>query len=265
MFKHCLAGILLCGSAAFATVTAAAAEIAIVTDVRGNAQLAGRQLGLLDGVRAGDRIELAAGAVLVVFRTAQAQQFTLAGPGRFLVGADGVSLESGAGSVRLDQRDPVFSRIARQRGQVIAGAIVRSGSGEDDIELVAPFRPAFGWPARPHRGHWRFRLVDDTGLVIFETTLAQTGLTLPATVHLEPSRHYQREVRWQAQDGTVQVGSVPVQALATGDDAQLARLAPPAGAPAATRVLFALYLRSLGVLTLARQFAPEIDNLDVTP
>lgn len=242
----------------------ASEPLAIVTQVHGSVRAAQGQLGLLDRVNAGDTVELGPGAGLVVFRTPQAQQFTLTGPGRFVVGAEGVTRHGGTGTVRMERRDPALAGALRPAGQVVAGAVVRSAAGAGDVEAIAPSRPVFSWRARPHRGQWQFRLTDEAGQVLYETSLAHTGLALPSTVRLLPDRRYRRELRWQGRDGALQVELASLQTLDAGADAQLASLLPPAGAPACDRVLFALYLRTLGVRSLAAQVAPEINDLDLS-
>lgn len=243
----------------------AADEPAVVTQVRGAALVARHQLDLLDPLKPGDTVELASGAELVVFRPAQLQQFTLTGPASFLVNDDGVVRRSGSGSVRLERQDPAFASALRRRDRVVAGAVVRGAfepGGESDPERVAPSMPVLAWRAQAHVGAWRLRLLDAADRTLFETTVANTELTLPDSVRLMPARHYRRELRWQRRDGSVQLDTAPLQALDADEDARLVRLLPPADAPLAARVLFALYLRSIGVRSLARQIAPEINDLD---
>jgi len=242
----------------------AADEPAVVTQVRGAVLLAKHQLVLLDALRPGDTIEVAAGAELVVFDPARLRQFTLGGPARFLVGDDGAIVrQGGSGSLRLEGQDPAFGRALRRSDQVVAGAVMRAGidlGGSPGAERIAPSMPVLGWRVQAHLGEWRLRLLDGERTV-FDGTVAGTELTLPDSVRLQPEHRYRRELHWQRRDGSVQVDSVPLQALSAADDAQLMRLLPPADAPVAARVLFALYLRSLGVRSLARQIAPEIDGL----
>jgi hypothetical protein len=270
MVKRWLAGALLwsgmaCAAAAAAVAVAAAAgdEAALVTQVRGAAAVARRQLDLLDALQPGDAIALGAGAQLTVFRPAQHQQVVLAGPGTFIVGADGIARRDGAGSVRVEGRDPAFARVLRRPDQVVAGAVVRGAGEADDIERIAPSRPVIAWRAQAHVGAWRLRLLDESGAAVFDGSATGTETTLPAALRLAPERNYQRELRWQRRDGSVQIDVAPLRTLGAADDADVARLAPPADAPPESRVLFALYLRSLGVRALARQVAPELNQTDI--
>lgn len=264
MLKRWLSGAAICAGMMAGTGAGAANEPAVVTQVRGAALVAKHQLGLLDALRPGDTIEVAAGAELVIFDPARLRQFTLGGPGSFLVGGDGVVVrQGGSGSLRLEPQDPAFGRVLRRPDQVVAGAVLRAGAdpgGPLEAERIAPSMPVLGWRLQAHLGEWRLRLLDGDRTV-FDGTVAGTELTLPDSARLLPEHRYRRELRWQRRDGSVQVDSVPLQALSAADDAQLMRLLPPADAPAGARVLFALYLRSLGVRSLARQIAPEIDGL----
>ena len=263
MFKRWLAGAMLWAGMASGTCAPAGSEAALVTQVRGAASVARHQLGLLDALKPGDVIELAAGAELAVFHPARQQQAVLAGPGRFVVGEGGIQHRDGAGSVRIEGRDPAFARVLRRPDQVVAGAVVRGAGDADEAERIAPSRPVIAWRAQAHVGAWRLRLLDGTASTVYEGSAAGTELTLPPDLHLLPDHDYRRELRWQRRDGSVQVDIAPLRTLGAADDAEVARLAPPPDAPAESRVLFALYLRSLGVRALARQVAPEINDTDI--
>ncbi|MGZ8292151.1 MAG: hypothetical protein ACXWVG_03790 [Telluria sp.] len=245
-----------------AALAAAAGMDVIVTEVAGSARVEQRQLALLDGVRNGDRIELAAGARLVLFNLALAHQYRLSGPGRFAVQAGALALQAGAGSVHFDRRDPALSRAARTPPRVIAGAVVRAADGGGALERIAPSQAVFRWRARPHRGNWSFQVSDEAGKVVFETHVQGTSTELPACA-LQPDHAYLRELRWTGRDGAVQVDVASVRTLDEAEDAQLARLRPRDGAGAGERVLYALYLRGIGVPGLAAQVAPELDETGV--
>lgn len=262
LLKRCLLGLGLWAGVALGA--GAADTPAVVTQVRGAALLAQHQLELLDPLKPGDTIEVAAGAELVVFRPAQLQQLTLTGPARFVVNDDGVARQSGSGSVRLERQDPAFARVLSSSDRAIAGAIVRGAvdpNGTIDPERIAPSMPVLAWRTQAHLGEWRLRLLDDADRTVFDAAVAHTELSLPDSVRLVPEHRYRRELRWQRRDGSVQLASVPLQALSAAEDAQLMRLLPPDDAPLAARVLFALYLRHLGVRSLAAQIAPEINDL----
>lgn len=265
MLERWLAGAVLWAGVALGAA-AADKDVMLVTQVRGAASVAypgdRRPLGLLDGLKPGDTVELAAGAELALFGPDRQRQFILAGPGKFIVQDDDVKRQAGAGSVRAASQDPAFARVLRRPDQVVAGAVVRGAGDADAAERIAPSRPVLAWRAQAHVGAWRVRLLDDAGATLFDRTSTATELALPADVRLQPDRGYWRELRWQRRDGSVQVDVAPLRTLGAEDDADVARLAPPPDAPAESRVLFALYLRSLGVRALARQLAPDINELE---
>jgi len=267
MLERWLAGAVLWAGMALGAAAAAGKDVVLVTQVRGAASVAHpgdrRQLGLLDGLKIGDSIELAAGAELALFGPDRQRQFILTGPGKFIVQDDGVKRQEGAGSVRAASQDPAFGRVLRRPDQVVAGAVVRGAGDADETERIVPSRPVIAWRAQAHVGAWRVRLLDEAEATLFEGTSSGTELALPAGVGLQPDRGYRRELRWQRRDGSVQVDVAPLRTLGADDDAAVARLAPPPDAPAESRVLFALYLRSLGVRALARQVAPEINELEL--
>ena len=241
-------------------------ESAVVTQVRGNASVAQRHLDLLDPVNAGDSVEVAPGAEIVLFWPAQQQQqVTLTGPGSFFFSRDGTIRQSGSGSVRRESRDPAFAASVRRRDLVIAGAIVRATAGPAEVpgpERIAASYPVLAWQPRAHVGNWRLRVLDAADAPVFETSVASPALTLPDNVRLMPGQRYRYELRWQGRDGAVQATTVALQTLGADEDAELVRLLPAPDAALATRVLFAFYLRNLGVRGLARQIAPELNDPD---
>ena len=250
MCNALLAGALLACAMVLADVQAAV----IVTQAEGGARTAQGQLALLDHVRDGETIELAAGASLVVFERPGSRQWTLGGPGRFKVGHGTLAQEDG--TLRLDAVDPAIGRALLRSDQALAGAILRFEADRTArTERVAPSMPLLRWCARPHKGPYIVRLRDEAGQALFETQLAQTELTLPDTVRLVPGLGYQREVEWQEPDGTARFERRRLLALGTAQDAELAALYPAADAPAAARVLYVLYLYSLGVRALADHLA----------
>ena len=233
----------------------------LVTQVHGSVRGRQGQLALLDQVKPGEVLELAPGATLAVFQTPQSQQFNLAGPGRFHATVDGIERQGSSGNIHVERQDPAFASVSRRRDQTAAGAVVRAGSSVA-TECILLSQPLLSWPARPHRGQWTFRLTDDTGQVLFITTLAKTTLTLPA-LGLQPGRYYRRELFWEGRDGSAHIDIAPLQVLGTASEAELLRLAPAQEASSAALVLYALYLRSLGVRSLAAQVAPALKELDL--
>lgn len=240
-------------------------ESAVVTQVRGNASVAQRHLDLLDPVNAGDSVEVAPGAEIVLFWPAHQQQVTLTGPGSFFFTRDGTIRQSGSGSVRRESQDPAFAASVRRRDLVIAGAIVRATAGPAEApgpERIAPSHPVLAWHPRAHIGNWRLRVLDAANAPMLETSVAGLALTLPDSVRLVPGQRYRYELRWQGRDGAMRVTTVALQTLGEEEDAELVRLLPAPDAALATRVLFAFYLHNLGVRGLARQIAPELNDPD---
>lgn len=255
MLERRLAALLLAASTLF--VTAGATEL-VVTQAAGEAVSAQRRLGLLDRLQGGDRLELAAGATLVLFDLEGGRQFTLTGPARFSIAAAGPERQGGSGSARVDLPDPALARALRRPGQAAAGAILRSGAADGGVEVLAPSQALLSWRARPHRGHWTLRLRDASGGLLYETSLAGTEHVLPDTLRLAHGARYLRELEWEQRDGSRGTELLALETLDAAADAELAALRPPPGAAPAARVLYALYLRARGLHGLAQRAAPEL-------
>ena len=104
---------------AVAAFTAAAAEpVAFVADLQGNATIEGNgRLGFLAPLPAGTRLLLGTGAKVAVTYAASGAEFSLGGPGEFLVGATDVKAERGAQPTRRTVKvmpDPeVIAKVSR--------------------------------------------------------------------------------------------------------------------------------------------------------
>ena len=83
--------------AAWAALAAAAQPVAFVADLSGNATIEGDgKVGFLAELTAGTRLLLGTGASLAVTFASSGSEFTLRGPGEFLVTASEVRAEKGS-------------------------------------------------------------------------------------------------------------------------------------------------------------------------
>ena len=132
---------------AFAAGLAQAAPVAFVADIRGNATIEGDgKLNFLAEIEPGTRLLLGTGATVAITYAATGAEFTVAGPGEFLVAPKEVKAEKGAAPKRRNVgalADPtVVSKVSRNataslRMRSLAPAAAPTGT-EGRLESLPP-------------------------------------------------------------------------------------------------------------------------------
>jgi hypothetical protein len=261
MFRLVLAGLLL-WSVCIPGSAAGAGQDYVVTVVTGTAASGGNALRFMDQLAPGRSIALEQGAQLVVFRFRGALEYTLSGPGSFAVHDSGIVRTSASGTLQMKRMDPAFSGAAPSAGKLAqAGVTMRSGAtiARDSPwngDKVLPGAPVFRWSERPHVGDYAFLLADAGDRILLDTQQAGTELALP-DVRLAPGASYRWELAWRDPAGQMRMAMVRFGTLPAADAATLERLRPPPGAAGSAGVLFGLWLRSVGALSLAEPYLAE--------
>lgn len=240
----------------------AAADV-LVTSLRGEARHGDAAVKPLDQLAYQQRIDVADGAQLVLVDLRSAQQYVLRGPGQFVLERDDVRLRAGGGSVQRKQLPAAYRGLGLDVGSAThAGATLRASEPADNSawpalaadqqdERIAIRGATLRWPARPHKGAWRLRISELDGKPVYQASIAGNQAVLPETVALAPGHDYRRELEWRGPGGIVQSSSVVLRTLSSDQTQQLSALAPSADTPPPERLLYALWLRSLGVRSLA--------------
>lgn len=255
MFKRLLMlACLLAAANAFSSPPVAALVTALKGDVRAGAQ----RLVLLDPLQQGAELVLGEQATAVIFCPATASQFSLSGPGRFRVAAAQVLPESPGASVTVKRLDAAFTRVTSTHKEQ-AGVVVRGDDAARRLERVAPSQPLLAWQPRPRQGAWQVRVRGAGGAIVFEAAATENRLPLPHAV-LEPGQAYERELRWRDRNGKWQTDIESFETISAGEDREVARLQPAAGASTSEQVLYAAYLRSLGVHSLADDLLRNLER-----
>ena len=238
---------------ALATVPMCAGAVVMVTDVVGKVvQEPHIPLQFMDGIGAGKTLTLAPGSRLALMDLATGVERVYRGPCRLLLDAAG----------RLSGARPISTRLLnaaqgplrlKPESLVLAGVVMRGAeAGSDPARLeVVPFGPAvlersplLAWVDPGPGAQTHFRLYDEAGTLLQETTLTGTSIRLPA---LAPGKPY----TWVLE--AVQAGHPPrgasgtVRVLDDPSQVELARVRPGAAAPFGERLVFAAMLEELGV------------------
>ena len=238
---------------------AAAAPVALVTDVVGTGTMRGAPLKILAEVDAGTEVDVAAGAHIVVFYLRDGSEWTLSGRGRYRFDARAPVPQ---GSAPTPQRKAVPSPLAgvrlRTAGAVQGGLQLRGGG--DRPSLLAPVDDVlldgdvtFAWEAASPGTSYRFELVDASGTKVYVTDTEGSTLRLPAEVALVRGARYAWAVSGRDLDAPqpfYRAAEFRVADAATRDRLRAAE--PAADAPFADRVLYVAVLEDAGAKGTAR-------------
>jgi hypothetical protein len=187
--------------------------VAIVTEVEGSARFTVRGRSatpdVAETVQRGTVIVLERGAKIVLTFPIQESIYELRGPGRFIVHRDGVQL--GAGSGRLARRDLIPALRALQihpDGATLQGSAAMRGATARELEAEGPSGTQLTrdpiricWKSLGAQWMYRVRLIDDDGVVLFETRTTDSTVELPATLQLQPTAPYLWHVQATAPNG----------------------------------------------------------------
>lgn len=250
-----LTGLLL----AFAWVAQAEpAPVAFVADIRGNATIEGNgRLAFLAELPQGTRLLLGSGASAAVTFAASGAEFTLSGPGEFLVTAAEVKADKGP----LPRRRAVASLpdpavISRASQTATASLRMRSvtpagASGKPRLEYplrtrVATLQPLHRWRGDSDAGPHILLLTDASGKEIWKGS-AQSGGTR-AAVELAPGTRYS----WRVMSPSGPLGEGEYETLSSQAIAQVENSRTKARS-FSERVLHAFLLQGMGASQDARE------------
>lgn len=244
--------------AAWAALAAGAAEpVAFVADIAGNATIEGDgNVAFLAELSAGTKLLLGTGATVSVTFAANGSEFTLRGPGEFVVAANEVRAEKGA---KLSKRtvavlpDPgIIAKLSRTANASLRMRGIAAQPSKIAIEYpvntrVTSLKPTLRWRAEPATEMFAVVLADSTGKEVWRGD-AQPG-TLKPNVKLAPETAYTWTVMTgkgaRAAEGRFE--TLSAAAMAKLDKAHAAARTFP------DRVIYASMLQEVGATEEARE------------
>ena len=235
---------------------AQAANVAFVADIRGNATIEGNgKLRFLAELASGTRLLLGSGASAAITFAASGSEFTIAGPGEYLVTGAEVKMEKGTTPARrpvMTLPDPsVVARIsqaatasARMRGMTLPPP---STVLEYPVDArVATLQPLFRWKSPQPAEEMFVRVQDLSGKEIWKAKVQPN--TAPTSLKLAPGTRYAWTLRTaKGPIAGANFETLPADAIARAEKSR-------AGARTfAARVLHAVLLQDLGAEQDARE------------
>jgi hypothetical protein len=148
-------------------------------------------------------------------------------------------------------------------GQVQAGVVVRGANIVSEVpangEMFDASIQRFAWNKRAHKGSYYFHLSNEKDDVLYETEMKDESFCLPANIQLSPSSTYQWELRWRDPSGVLRVVTNRFS-TPTAETANLIKqLKPNADATTSARVLYGLWLRSIGALSMSTSYLNQLN------
>lgn len=238
--------------------TAAAAALALVTDLQGEARIAGgAKVAFLAEIQPGSRLVLDKGARLTLIYVASGTEFTLSGPGEFAAEAGGIKASTGSAPVRrtvVARPDPVT--VSKLAESATASVRMRSANAPKATshrpELVYPrsaqvasLRPVLAWNADVPAEGFSVVVTTADGKPVWRGT-SKTG-TAKVGVKLAPGTRY----AWTLLDGKTALGEATFETLPQEAIAR-AEAARAAARTFSDRILHALVLQDIGATQDAR-------------
>jgi hypothetical protein len=256
---------------------AAAAGIAFITDIRGEATIGANKLALLAEVGKGARIACLKDCRVGVMYLVSGKEFTLTGPGDFLIGDAEIAAKIGPPPKVRDTdwkvsaqtvSQAVHSSNASIRMRSVGAAAGEEAKTKDNDALpaerllypvqtsVASLQPAFRWAAGTSRGPFDFelKLAGVPGKVVYKTRLSETAVKLPAAVKLQPDFEYTWSVKMGGAGKGAEVGSGSFKTLAASSLELAQKRKPGEKSEFSDWLLYGLTLKELG----AAQDAAEV-------
>ncbi|MDH5245502.1 MAG: hypothetical protein OEW98_03555 [Betaproteobacteria bacterium] len=269
LFRRALSPLLLCAIGAL-SIAAHAAGVAMVTDLQGKATLSSggtnRDLTICAELDTGTKVQLAAGATLVLLYFDAGDEYVFRGPStiEFKPGApevaSGAQPEKRSLSLGKGGKDVRIKPVGITQGAMV----MRSVRPVARIQLLTLNKtrtlessPEFRWSALEAVPTYGFELSDETGRTVFETKVDATSLRLPASVQIREGVPYTWEVSARLPDGKKYASSADFAIAGADLRARAESLRPPANAPLSTRIAYAAWLSGAELKDEARKYWKE--------
>ena len=245
MMRAAVAGLLL----AAALVAQAAAPVAFVADLRGNATIAGDgRLTFLAELAPGTRLLLGTNATVAVTYAATGDEFTAEGPGEFLVTATEMRAEKGAAPTRRRVTSlgdaGIVARVTRTATASLRMRGLPPADSRSFLEYpvktrVATLQPELRWRGSALDNGVMVSLADASGKEIWKGTAQPTSARPP--VRLSPASSY----KWTVMTPKGMVGEARFETLSASAMAR-AEKSRAAARTFSDRVVHAILLQDIG-------------------
>jgi hypothetical protein len=235
----------------------AADPVAFVADLKGNATIFGDgKVAFLAELTPGTRLMLGTGATVAVTYASSGEEFTLLGPGEFVVSDREVRAERGSAPARrkvIALQDPgIVAQVSRTASASLRMRSVKTEpvAGNPALEYpvnapVATLQPLLRWRGEAPAGGFVVRLVDANGNEIWKGSVKATSAR--PSVKLAPATHYTWSVMTPGGSlGEAHFETLSAEALSKAEKSRMAAKS------FSDRVMHAFVLQDVGATQDAR-------------
>ena len=237
-----------------------AAPVAFVADLQGNASIEGQgKVGFLTELNAGTRLMLGTGATVAVTYAATGTEFTLRGPGEFVVAESEVKAEKGAAPTKRQVSSlkdlGVVARVSKTAtASIRMRNVTPGGPAKNALDYpvdtkIATLQPELRWTQLSRDGA-EVKLLDASGKELWKGQ-AQSGAARPA-VKLSAASRY----RWTVMTPGGVVGEAQFETVSA--DALMKVAKSKSGKGFSERVMHAFVLHDVGATQEARAAWAEL-------
>ena len=233
----------------------------MVTEVTGKVELSGKGLvTTLAQVPDGSRLQVAAGATLVVVDLVSGREFVLTGANTYLTTAAGPTSADGKPVAAKALPASKLSDVRVAPGKLAQATLVMRGAPATRLPvLLSPLRtavitvlPGLQWEAVEAATSYRLEVTKLDGSLVWETVTMQTSVAVPAGHALQPGERYSWRVEAIGPQGKLSDSSSRFSVVSKEAIANLDLLTPGADAPFSRKVLFATQLQEAGAVQEAK-------------
>lgn len=238
---------------------APAQTVAIISDIKGEARIAGSPAKVMSELPKDGTLELARDARASVMFLATGKEFSIRGPGSFTVESEAIKTSIGAAPVARQTAWRVSNDVIVKVSET-APASIRMRSVSPRIELVSPTRgklstlkPTFAWQGGGADAAVQFELVEGESQpreVVIAARATGEKFSLPPNVSLRPGKSY----RWSVKraDNAENVAEAAFATFSDADILRIARQRPRENAPLSDWVMYGLTLHDMGAYADAK-------------
>lgn len=237
-------------------LTVTARTVAILSDLKGSATLAGAPAKLMGELPANSTLEVAAEGVASVMFLVSGKEFTLKGPGKFQIGSDAIKALSGSAPTARQTPWKVSEDVMVKVSQT-APASIRMRSLGVKLEVVMPatgkvasLQPVFQWSGATPEMQVEFELAQADGVKVISAKTQGERFTLPATTLLKAGTQYRWTVR--PTSGATEIPQGEFETLSAKQIDRLNRLKPRDASPTSDWAMYALTLHDVGAYQEAK-------------
>jgi hypothetical protein len=233
----------------------------MVTEVTGKVELVGKgPVSLLSQIPDGSKLQVAAGANLVVVDMSSGREFALPGGTAYLMAATGPTTADGKAVAAKSLPSNNLKDVRVAPGKLAQATLVMRGLQSDRLPvLVSPMRtavvtvlPELQWEAVGAATSYRLELTKLDGSLAWETTTTKTVVTVPQSHALEPGERYSWRVAAMGQSAKLSDSSGRFSVASKEFMDSLNLLAPGPDASFSRKVLYATQLQEAGAVQQAK-------------